>query len=70
MLSTWYVRRSRRRFYGEGWPTEKRVAYATLYQVLTTLNRIIAPIIPFMAERIYQNLVVSQNGDAAAAKVF
>jgi len=59
-LSTWYVRRSRRRFYGQGWPTDKCAAYATLYEVLTTLNRIIAPIVPFMAETIYQNLVAGQ----------
>ena len=45
VLSTWYVRRSRRRFYGEGWPADKRAAYATLYEVLTTLNRLVAPIL-------------------------
>jgi len=67
VLSTWYVRRSRRRFYGESWPTEKRVAYATLYHVLTTFNRVVAPIVPFLAERIYQNLVAKQTGDAAAS---
>ncbi len=67
VLSTWYVRRSRRRFYGEGWPTEKRAAYSTLYEVLTTFNRIIAPIIPFMAERIYQNLVANQLSDVPAS---
>ncbi|MBI4718372.1 MAG: isoleucine--tRNA ligase [Planctomycetes bacterium] len=60
VLSTWYVRRSRRRFYGEGWPADKRAAYATLHQVLTTFNRVIAPIVPFLSEAIYQNLVVRQ----------
>jgi isoleucyl-tRNA synthetase len=64
VLSTWYVRRSRRRFYGPGWPADKRAAYSTLYRVLTTLNRLIAPIVPFMAEKIYQNLVAGQIDDA------
>ena len=67
VLSTWYVRRSRRRFYGEGWPADKRAAYATLYEVLTTFNRIIAPIVPFMAESIYGNLVDGTRKDAAAS---
>ncbi len=67
VLSTWYVRRSRRRFYGEGWPAEKRAAYATLYEVLTTFNRLIAPIVPFMAEAIYQNLVANQDAGAPAS---
>ncbi len=65
VLSTWYVRRSRRRFYGQGWPDDKRAAYATLYEVLTTFNRLIAPIVPFMAETIYQSLVAEQVPDAA-----
>ncbi len=67
VLSTWYVRRSRRRFYGEGWPPDKRAAYATLYEVLTTFNRVIAPIAPFLSESVYQNLVVRQRGDAPAS---
>jgi len=61
VLSTWYVRRSRRRFWGEGWPVEKRTAYSTLYEVLTTFNRLTAPIVPFMSETIYQNLVANQD---------
>ncbi len=64
VLSTWYVRRSRRRFYGDGWPKDKRAAYATLYEVLTTFNRLIAPIVPFLAETVYRNLVASQCADA------
>jgi|CXWL01.1.fsa_nt_gi isoleucyl-tRNA synthetase len=63
VLSTWYVRRSRRRFYGEGWPADKRAAYSTLYEVLTTFTRVLAPIIPFLSEAIYQNLVANQSGD-------
>ncbi|MCG3130199.1 MAG: Isoleucine--tRNA ligase [Phycisphaerae bacterium] len=66
-LSTWYVRRSRRRFYADGWPTDKRVAYATLYEVLTTLNRLVAPIVPFLSETMYQNLVARQTSGAAAS---
>jgi len=64
VLSTWYVRRSRRRFYGEGWPVDKRAAYSTLYEVLTTFNRLIAPIVPFVAETVYQTLVAKQHADA------
>lgn len=63
-LSTWYVRRSRRRFYADGWPTDKRVAYATLYEVLTALNRLLAPILPFLSETMYQHLVVKQVADS------
>ncbi len=61
VLSTWYLRRSRRRFYGDGWPADKRAAYATVYEVLTKFNRVIAPIVPFLSEKIYQNLVARQN---------
>jgi isoleucyl-tRNA synthetase len=67
VLSTWYVRRSRRRFYGETWSADKRAAYSTLYEVLVTLNRVIAPIVPFVAESIYQNLVGNQHGDVPAS---
>ena len=66
-LSTWYVRRSRRRFYGQDWPAEKRAAYATLYKVLTTFNRIVAPVVPFMSETIYQHLVADQIDGSAAS---
>ncbi len=64
VLSTWYVRRSRRRFYGEGWPPDKRAAFTTLYDVLKRFNRVIAPIVPFMSEAIYQNLEAKHCGDA------
>jgi isoleucyl-tRNA synthetase len=63
-LSTWYVRRSRRRFYGEEWTADKRAAYSTLYEVLTTFNRVVAPILPFMSESMYQNLVAEQVPDS------
>ncbi|HKR98370.1 MAG TPA: isoleucine--tRNA ligase, partial [Candidatus Dormibacteraeota bacterium] len=56
-LSKWYVRRSRRRFWkGAGDGDDKRAAYATLHTVLHTLSRMLAPFMPFLAERIYRNL--------------
>jgi isoleucyl-tRNA synthetase len=58
-LSNWYVRRSRRRFWKGEKDTDKDAAYATLYRVLTTLIRVIAPILPFVTEVMYQNLVRS-----------
>ncbi len=60
-LSNWYVRRSRERFWREGagsaMDDDKQVAYATLYEVLTTLVKLIAPIMPFVTEAMWQNLV-------------
>ncbi|MBI4491689.1 MAG: isoleucine--tRNA ligase, partial [Chloroflexi bacterium] len=56
-LSTWYVRRSRRRFWKSQADQDKRAAYLTLYEVLTTLARLLAPILPFVSEAMYQNLV-------------
>ncbi len=56
-LSNWYVRRSRRRFWKSESDSDKLAAYSTLYEVLVTLSKLIAPIMPFMAEEIYQNLV-------------
>jgi isoleucyl-tRNA synthetase len=58
-LSNWYVRRSRRRFWKSEDDGDKRAAYWTLYEVLTTLTRLIAPIMPFLAEELYSNLVAS-----------
>jgi isoleucyl-tRNA synthetase len=60
-LSNWYVRRSRARFWGPGLEQDKLDAYATLYEVLSTLSRLIAPFTPFFAEELYQNLVVRQR---------
>ncbi|HUU83578.1 MAG TPA: isoleucine--tRNA ligase [Phycisphaerae bacterium] len=59
-LSTWYIKRSRRRFWKSEWSDDKRAAYQTLYEVLTTLNRAIAPVTVFLSEVIYQNLVANQ----------
>ena len=63
-LSNWYVRRSRERFWGKGMEGDKEAAFTTLYTVLETLSRLIAPYVPFMAESIYRNLVCSVNPDA------
>ncbi|MFV2015163.1 MAG: DUF5915 domain-containing protein, partial [Candidatus Heimdallarchaeota archaeon] len=52
----WYVRRSRRRFYGSDITTDKGAGYDTLYEVLTALSRLMAPLTPFISEEIYQNL--------------
>lgn len=60
-LSNWYVRRSRERFWQKDMPQDKINAYMTLYTTLTTLTKVIAPFVPFMAEEIYQNLVVNIN---------
>ena len=58
-LSNWYVRRSRRRFWKSGDDADKRAAYWTLYEVLTTVTKLIAPIMPFLAEELYQHLVAA-----------
>ncbi len=58
-LSNWYVRRSRRRFWKSEHDADKNAAYATLYHVLTTLCRLLAPFMPFVTEVMYQNLVRS-----------
>jgi len=55
-LSNWYIRRSRRRFWKSEDDADKQAAYHTLYHVLLTSIKIIAPILPFMTEEIYQNL--------------
>jgi isoleucyl-tRNA synthetase len=63
-LSNWYVRRSRRRFWKSENDTDKLAAYTTLYQCLVTLSKLMAPLTPFLAEEMYQNLVVSVLADA------
>ena len=74
-LSNWYIRRNRRRFWRSrkeagaattgGWDRDKLAAYQTLYETLVTLSKLLAPAIPFLSERMYQNLVV--NGGVAGA---
>ncbi len=56
-LSNWYVRRSRRRFWKSRVDSDKQAAYETLYEVLTTLCKLLAPFVPFVTEAMYQNLV-------------
>ena len=63
-LSNWYVRRSRTRFWAKGMEQDKINAYMTLYTSLITLSKLAAPMIPFMTEEIYQNLVRSIDSDA------
>ena len=63
-LSNWYVRRSRRRFWKSEADADKNAAYSTLYQVLVSLSKLMAPILPFMAEVLYQNLVRSADVQA------
>jgi isoleucyl-tRNA synthetase len=68
-LSNWYVRRSRRRFWrgaGED-DADKDAAYSTLYTVLVTLCKLLAPFTPFVVETMYQNLVRSVDPDAPAS---
>ncbi len=63
-LSNWYVRRGRERYWGSDMDADKQAAYMTLYTVLETTIRLIAPFVPFIAESIYQNLVKSVDGSA------
>ncbi|MCB9366081.1 MAG: isoleucine--tRNA ligase [Calditrichaeota bacterium] len=56
-LTNWYIRRSRRRFWKSESDGDKQAAYATLYEVLEGLVRLLAPFLPFITEHIYQNLV-------------
>ncbi|QDT34688.1 class I tRNA ligase family protein [Thalassoglobus polymorphus] len=83
-LSNWYIRRNRRRFWkavgedqssedsshssNEKWDADKLAAYQTLYEVLVTLSKLLAPAIPFLSERMYQNLVVEGLGSRDKSK--
>ena len=58
-LSTWYLRRSRRRFWKSESDSDKQAAYSTLYTALVTVAKLLAPAMPFLAEELYQNLVRS-----------
>lgn len=81
-LSNWYIRRNRRRFWRSrsdlpttnyplptDWDPDKLAAYQTLYEVLVTLAKLLAPCIPFLAERMYQNLVVGVKAQGAKESV-
>ena len=63
-MSNWYVRRSRERFWAKGMEQDKINAYMTLYTALVTVSKAAAPMIPFMTEQIYQNLVCSVDKSA------
>jgi isoleucyl-tRNA synthetase len=56
-LSTWYLRRSRRRFWKSESDSDKQAAYSTLYTALVTISKLLAPSMPFLADELYQNLV-------------
>ncbi len=63
-MSNWYVRRSRERFWAKGMEQDKVNAYMTLYTALVTVSKAAAPMIPFMTEDIYRNLVCSIDENA------
>ena len=63
-MSNWYVRRSRERFWAKGMEQDKINAYMTLYTALVTICKAAAPMIPFMTEEIYRNIVVNVNKNA------
>ena len=64
-LSTWYLRRSRRRFWKSESDADKQAAYGTLYTALVTVAKLVAPAMPFLADELYQNLVRSVDQFAA-----
>lgn len=63
-LSNWYVRRNRRRFWKSEMGEDKQAAYLTLYHCLVTINKLMAPFMPFITETLHQNLVLKANPDA------
>ncbi len=63
-LSNWYLRRSRRRYWKTEMDSDKVAAYLTLYEALTTLTRLLAPYLPYLAEQLYQNLARTQDANA------
>jgi isoleucyl-tRNA synthetase len=63
-LSKWYLRRSRRRFWKSGSDADKQAAYATLYEALVTLSKLLAPTMPFLADELHRNLVGSVDREA------
>ena len=67
LLSNWYVRGNRRRFWKAESGMDKQSAYATLYECLETVNRMMAPFMPFLSEAVYQNLVRRVNTEAPSS---
>ena len=68
-LTNWYIRRSRARFWARGLGADKLSAYATMYEVLTTFAKVLAPVMPFLSESIYQRLVKEPGVVGAADSV-
>ncbi len=66
-MSNWYVRRSRERFWGKDMPQDKVNAYMTLHTALVTVAKLAAPMVPFMTEDIYRNLVCTNDASAPAS---
>ncbi len=66
-ISNWYVRRNRRRFWKSESDSDKTAAYSTLYHVLVTLIKTLAPVIPFVTDKIYSNLVKNTDSDAPSS---
>jgi isoleucyl-tRNA synthetase len=63
-LSNWYIRRSKDRFYGDELTDDKKAAYATLYECLTTVAMLLAPAMPFLSEKLYRALVAEVDSNA------
>ena len=63
-LTNWYIRRSRERFWGSDDERDKASGYQTLYEVLVTFTKMLAPVLPFVCEEIYRNLVTTCDPDA------
>jgi isoleucyl-tRNA synthetase len=70
LLTNWYVRLSRRRFWKNDDPADKGDAYATLYEVLTTFAKVMAPFMPFLSEFVYQRTVLAVEPNAPASVHF
>ena len=66
-MSNWYVRRSRERFWAKGMEQDKINAYMTLYTALVTFSKVAAPMVPFITESIYRNLVCTVDSSAKAS---
>ena len=64
-LSNWYLRRSRRRFWKSESDGDKQAAYATLYEALVTISKLLGPTMPFLAEELYQNLVRTMDEESS-----
>ena len=64
LLTNWYIRRSRRRFWRAENDTDKKHAYNTLYYILSEFSKVMAPFLPFISEEIYRNLVSSTENDS------